>query len=382
MPTPPARSGRPLMSRPIAALLGLVAIAVAVVVAVSAVSQSQASAAHPAARSSTGPARSAAGAPPAPADLAFREITTVPATPVRDWHASSSPARTLRRALPAVQTKHAPKKKPVAARPGKSLEAYRGLGSWVDIFDDAAWNDPALVVRDMARHGVRTLFVETGNSSAASAVNKPAVLQTFISQAHAHGMRVVAWYLPDMRSPGMDYARIKAAVGLHTADGQRFDSFALDIESSAVQPVSARNRALQALSARIRSLVGRTYALGAIIPSPGALTKSTSSWSAFPYSMLARTYNVFVPMSYYTYHGSGAAAAYADTISNVRVLRAQKGCAKTPIHLIGGISQDSSPAEVQAFVRAARQTGSVGAGLYGWAGTSAAQWRFLGTLGR
>ena len=98
--------------------------------------------------------------------------------------------------------------------------------------------------------------------------------------------------------------------------------------------------------------------------------------------MLARTYNVFVPMSYYTYHGSGAAAAYADTISNVRVLRAQKGCAKTPIHLIGGISQDSSPAEVQAFVRAARQTGSVGAGLYGWAGTSAAQWRFLGTLGR
>ena len=260
---------------------------------------------------------------------------------------------------------------------GPSLEAYRGLGSWVDIYDDRAWNDPAAAVRDMSRHGVRTLFIETGNSHAATAIHEPAAMQTFIREAHALDMRVVAWYLPDLTSEALDSTRVAQAIGFRTSDGQGFDSFALDIESSAVRSTTARNSRLATLSGKIRDLVGPSYPLGAIIPSPVGISTKRGYWDTFPYAMLARTYDVFLPMSYYTYHGSGEASAYSDTVSNVRILRAQRGCSKTPIHLIGGIAEDSSPAEVRAFVRAERETQCLGASLYGWAGTTGGHWQLL-----
>ena len=260
---------------------------------------------------------------------------------------------------------------------GPSLEAYRGLGSWVDIYDTKAWKNPSAAVADMAGHGVRTLYIETANSRSSFALKNPPVLATFIREAHARGMLVVAWYLPDMTHTSIDYARIVQAVGFQTSDGQKFDSFALDIESGAIKSESARNRALGALSSRIRGLVGAKYPLGAIIPSPTGLAKKLGYWDAFPYTMLAQTYDVFVPMSYYTYHGKGGSAAYADTLSNVRILRAQKGCSATPIHLIGGIAENSWPSEVGAFVRAAVGARCVGASLYGWSGTTSGDWQEL-----
>jgi hypothetical protein len=93
--------------------------------------------------------------------------------------------------------------------------------------------------------------------------------------------------------------------------------------------------------------------------------------------MLAGVYDVFVPMSYYTYHVRGYTGAYDDTLGNVRILRAQKGCEKTPIHLIGGTAEESTANEVRAFVRAAGETRVFGASLYTWAGTTGAQWTEL-----
>ena len=274
----------------------------------------------------------------------------------------------------------APEPAAPAAPAGPSIDAYRGLGSWVDIYDDKAWGSPSGAVADMARHGVRTLYLETSNSRSSFAMKDSSAIGEFIRSAHAHGMLVVAWYLPEMTKPSLDYGRIAKAIGYRTADGQKFDSFALDIESGAVSSVSARNKALASLSSRIRSLVGATYPLGAIIPSPTGLSKSGSYWSAFPYTMLAGKYDAFVPMSYYTYHGKGASAAYADTISNVHILRAQKGCSKTPIHLIGGIAENSSTTEIKAFVKAARDTRCAGASFYSWPGTKSADWRALAAI--
>jgi hypothetical protein len=261
----------------------------------------------------------------------------------------------------------------VAADAGPPLYAYAGLGSWVDLYDDRAWNDPAAAVKDMAKHGVRTLYIETSRYTG-PALNQPAALSTFIKVAHANHMRVVAWYLPYLESTG-DYARIAQTIRFRTSDGQKFDSFALDIETG-TSDIATRNRGLDALSRKIRALVGPSYPLGAIIPSPIGM-QTGGSWSPFPYTALAKVYDVFVPMSYYTYHGSGADNARSDTLANVRIIRAQPGCATIPIHLIGGISDNSSAGEVQAFVRAARQTKVFGASLYGWVGTSSAMWTSL-----
>lgn len=261
-----------------------------------------------------------------------------------------------------------------------SIDAYRGLGAWVDIWDTPAFDAPEAAVRDMAAHGVRTLYVETANSSRTYAIHRPDRMRRLIRAAHARGMKVVAWYLPDLRWKGRDLERVKAAIAFRTADGQRFDSFALDIESSVVKPAAERNRRLMWLSTRIRAHVGPMYPLGAIIPSPVGMRASASYWPGFPYARLANTYDVFVPMSYYTYHGDGAASARADTLANVEILRSQPGCASEPIHLIGGIASRSSSSEVRAFVQAANETGVEGASLYSWPEMTRGHWVELGRL--
>jgi hypothetical protein len=260
---------------------------------------------------------------------------------------------------------------------GPDIDAYRGLGSWVDIYDTNAWADPEGVVRDMSRHGVRTLFLQTGNSSTDRPVVNPPAEQAFIRAAHAHGMKIVAWYLPGMEHVDRDFDRISKAIRFETADGQRFDSFALDIESTIVGQESARNRALETLSGKIRTLVGPKYPLGAIIPSPVVIAKQAGYWDTFPYRSVARTYDVLLPMGYYTLGGHGAAAASASTRQDVRIIRAQRGCDRIPIHFIGGLAEDSTTAEVRAFSEAARSRGCIGLSLYTWAGTNDGQWKAL-----
>jgi hypothetical protein len=94
----------------------------------------------------------------------------------------------------------------------------------------------------------------------------PAATERLITAAHANGMRVVAWYLPGLVDRAIDMRRIRAALDFKTVDGQGFDSFALDIEANAVNPVWKRNASLLKLSRDIRREVGQGYPLGAIVP--------------------------------------------------------------------------------------------------------------------
>jgi hypothetical protein len=262
-------------------------------------------------------------------------------------------------------------------RAAPSIDAYRGLASWVDVYEGSAWANPDAVVKDMKRHGVRTLFLQTGNSNSSGALfNRPAE-EAFIRAAHARGMKVVAWYLPDMLDATHDYDRIAQAINLRTSDGQHFDSFSLDIESTAIADESARNSALEVLSRKVRALVGASYALGAIIPSPVAVAKQAGFWDTFPYQSVAGGYDVVLPMGYYTFHGTGPSAARADALASMRILRAQPGCSTVPVHLIGGLAEKSTAADVSAFAAATQISGCVGASLYSWTGTTAAEWRAL-----
>jgi hypothetical protein len=263
---------------------------------------------------------------------------------------------------------------------GASLDAYQGLGTWIDIYDSAAWRDPAGAVAAMKARGVRTLFIETANYNSPNPLYKPDKLRKFIAEGHAHGIKVVAWYLPNMKTNSVDYARVMQAIRLRTADGQQFDSFALDIESSAVSSEWKRNRGLEALSRKIRAAVGPTYPLGAITPSPVGLKRPHSVWGNFPYTMLAGIYDVFVPMGYYTYHGHSASAAYADARANMRIIRAQPGCLQIPVHLIGGIAEESSDEQTAGFVRGVLESNCIGASVYGFPGTSGAAWRSLSAI--
>jgi hypothetical protein len=262
---------------------------------------------------------------------------------------------------------------------GAPIDAYQGLASWVDVYDAGAWRNPAAAVRDMSRHGVRTLFVQTAHFNSRNAIVNPKELREFIVEGHAHGMRVVAWYLPDMKLGSVDYERVIAAIKFRTADGQAFDSFAMDIESDVIHSQALRNHGLKVLSKKVRAYVGPSYPLGAIIPAPAALRKDTSVWKHFPYAMVTQYYDVYLPMAYYTYHGNSAQSAYNDARANLGALRSNPGCENMPVHMIGGIAQSSSTAEVKAFVRAVKGN-CLGASFYGWTGTRNGAWRALSAI--
>jgi hypothetical protein len=280
---------------------------------------------------------------------------------------SIAPVMLARRGVPAAA--------PVAA-PDR-LDAYRGLGTWVSIYDSRAWADPEAAVADMAGHGVRTLFLQTGNSNSTGIVYDPAGQERFIRAAHARGMKVVAWYLPEMVDMARDFDRITRAIGLLTSDGQAFDSFALDIESTKIHPIAARNAALAVLTAKLRGLVGPSYVLGGIVPSPVGIAKRTGFWNDFPYGFVATHFDVLLPMGYYTYHGKGPIAAAGDVVESVGRIRVQPGAADVPIHMIGGLAAKTTPAEVRAFADAVVAKDCIGASIYSWSGTTADEWKAL-----
>jgi hypothetical protein len=145
-----------------------------------------------------------------------------------------------------------------------SLEVYRGLGTWIDIYD-VAWQHPETAIRRMRARGVETLYLETSNFGRGRMMVFPDGVRRFLDAAHRNSVSVVAWYLPGLRDLTLDVHRSLGAIRYRTRLGNGFDSFALDIESVAVGRPVPRTRRLLSLSERLRAAVGPGYALGAII---------------------------------------------------------------------------------------------------------------------
>jgi hypothetical protein len=263
---------------------------------------------------------------------------------------------------------------PVAA---PSVAVYRGLGTWVDIYDPTAWARPDAMVAKMKARGVRTLYLETANYRQKVDIVRPSTVARFIDVAHARGLRVVAWYLPSFAAPKKDLRRSLAAIHFTTPSGGQFDSFALDIEASVVKNVGLRNRRLLTLSSQIREAVGPFYPLGAIIPSPRGMQLVKGYWEPFPYADLALTYDVFLPMGYFSYRPTDLGGAYGYTVRNVALIRRGTGDPAVPIHAIGGVADDVSASQVGAFVRATRDCGVTGASMYDFTTTVSGGWKYL-----
>lgn len=259
-------------------------------------------------------------------------------------------------------------------RPGSAaptrLAPYQGVGAWIDIYDDHAWNHPVKTMENLRRRGVRTIYLQTCHFNCDDAVYRPTRMAQLLRAAHLQGIRVVSWYLPGFLRPKRDLQRSLAAIRFLTRDGHRFDSFALDIEATEVR-VAVRNRRLVAMSRRLREAVGRRYGLGAITP-PWFF-----SWRPFPYRALAHHYDVFLPMNYFTVRGGGPAVARSHTRRNIRLIRRATGDPSFPIHDIGGLAEDLGGREVRAVVRTDQRHGVLGTSLYDAFTSGPKAWRQL-----
>jgi hypothetical protein len=277
-----------------------------------------------------------------------------------------------------------------AAPAPRTVDAYRGLGAWVDAFDFSppytGPNPPvrAATVDEMAALGVRTVYLQAGRLDARSPdlLEDRWLLAEFLLRAHQRGLRVVGWYLPKWGDGTTDLDHLKAIADFSVL-GHRFDGIAVDIEWTADKnTVDERNRRLLALSSALRAHVGRDVALGAIVV-PATLLEvvNTNFWPKFPYRELAGTYDVWLPMSYWSFRSksSGWKDGYSYNADSIRRLRTNLGKPDALVHGIGGIGavdgidDDPNPEEplasindLEPFVRSLRDTKAIGGSLYDW----------------
>jgi hypothetical protein len=258
----------------------------------------------------------------------------------------------------------------------RDLSAYTGLATWVDLYDPRVLARPETAVAAMAQHGVRTLFIETSNYQRRQDIVRPDRVGRFLEAAHAEGLQVVAWYLPSFVNLARDRRRSLAAIDFQSSRGEQFDSFALDIEATVVRSAPVRTARLLLLSERLRA-AAPDLALGAIVPSPRGMQLLPWYWPLFPFEQLAQTFDVFLPMGYFTYRTREPARSGSYTRRNLALLRQATGNPARPVHVIGGLARDASPAQVREFVKAARAGQALGSSLYDFADTTTRQWLVL-----
>jgi hypothetical protein len=271
---------------------------------------------------------------------------------------------------------------------GFTLDPYRGLGAWIDVFDwsttyDRTPDDPPSVgladIDRMAAVGVRTLYFQPARfDSPEPGLVEPDAARAIVARAHANGMAVVGWYLPTMVDPAHDRSQVDAVLELP------LDGFGLDIESTRLDDEAERNARVVQLAADLRA-AHPDAVLSAIVLPPVVTEVYGTYWGSFPWAELAPYFDVWQPMGYWTNRTveSGWRDAYTYTATNIDLLREATGRPDAVVHPVGGIgccegpTAPTTPGDVEAMLRAAAERGSPGASLYDFATTGAELWPAL-----
>jgi hypothetical protein len=263
-----------------------------------------------------------------------------------------------------------------------TMVVHEGLGAWVDAYDwtvELGGPEPPVGVQEietMADLHVQTVYIQSSHRRSSSDVMEPERLDELIDAAHANGMHVVAWYLPTFADVEADLRRLEAAAEL------RVDGLAVDLESTVVEDVVERNRRLVDLSERLRAAIPAERPIGAITLSPVHLeVVNPTYWPAYPWTELAATYDVLLPMAYWSIRQGELREGGRYVGENIDLIRSSTGDPDIPIHVIGGIADGVTDADLAAMVGAVERGGAIGGSLYDWVTSQPADWSILAPLG-
>ncbi len=263
---------------------------------------------------------------------------------------------------------------------------FTGLGAWIDVFEYV----PAFVqqfgpppvqpgsVDDLAALGARTIYLQAAidDPRAPDPIVNRTLVADMLRRAHARGVRVVAWYYPQLVDPTRDQARLDAIAAFH-ASGEHFDGVALDIESQQVPDVDDRNQRLVALTRHLRA-VAHGLPIGAIVyPAVQLEVVNPRLWPRFPYRALAPSIDAWLPMTYWTFRNAPYRDAFTYTDESIRRLRTDLHDPHAAVAPVGGLAGDSVPLDYLTFARALRQDHAIGRSLFDAATTSTTAWTYL-----
>ena len=278
---------------------------------------------------------------------------------------------------------------PIVPPPSRDLAAYRGLGTWVDAYDFSPQYQPngapPPVTPDsidrMPAQGVHTLYLQAAKDDTRSPGDlvNPEILGPMLARAHARGIKVVAWYLPKFYDIDSDMRRLVAMRDFRF-QGDGFDGIGLDIEWRKDVPDPAeRNVRLIELSRRLRAAMGNATLSAIPLPPVVMEVVNPDYWPDFPWRELASFYDVWLPMTYWTFRtqSSGYRDGYRYTEENVRRLRANLGLPNAPVHPVGGTDNRSTDDDYRGFVRATAEQRCVGGSIYDWRTTPDQAWDIL-----
>jgi hypothetical protein len=257
------------------------------------------------------------------------------------------------------------------------VEPYRGLGVWLDVLD---WSPsyvgtppvaPSAVER-MADLGVQTIYIQTSRFNRPEDILDPLVLGQFIDRAHARGLKVVAWYMPTHEDQETDVRRLVAAANLPV------DGVCVNIESTRQPDIALRNARLLDLSYRVRQATTKSMS-AVVIPPVVTELLNRNYWPNFPWKELAGTYDVWMPMAYWSNRTleSGWRDGYRYIAENTTMIRTLTGRADAAVHPVGGIGNEITVDEVNAMALALNDTGAIGGSIYDYATTGDALWPSL-----
>jgi hypothetical protein len=292
-----------------------------------------------------------------------------------------SPAPTPPAAVPATSPGTGPLAAPgapVPTRPpfARDLEAYAGLGAWVDVFNYAPQYQPEghappigpADLDEMQRRGVKTVFLQATrwDDQSPGGYADEALLRAFLVHAHELGLRVVGWYLPRLVDPTFDIIRAKQIVDFR-AGNERFDGLAVDIEYTEGEPDPvARSANLIAFSQGLRAAVPDEPIAAVILSAVHLEVVNTNFWPAFPYAEIGSSYDVWMPMAYWTIRLSPYEDGYRYAKESVDRLRADLGDPGALMAPIGGIADEMTDEHMDQFAAALSDVDAIGGSFYNW----------------
>lgn len=306
-------------------------------------------------------------APVAPAPVVEQAPPPPPGAPAAEAPKVAAPAA----AAPPARKPAAPADPPA---PVRSLTYYRGMGTWVDIYDYAirdTMNIPA-AVEAMQRHGVKTLYLQTSRWKDANDIVNIGAVNTFLDQAHERNIKVIGWYVPGFGNIDRDIRRSLVVLDHTSGGGNKFDGFAPDIETR--EEVGGNrdryNAGVAEYSKRLRAALPNAV-LGAIVDDAKNNLRAPERHAGFPWSEIAANYDVVLPMAYWsvTKGRNGGCGAQYDAEAYIReavaLTKSYMGVDK-PIHPVGGIADCVTEAETEGYVRAVRDV-AIGGSYYDFA---------------